>query len=216
MMGKNLTTLQNLWDGDEMTEFTSEFIAELKNIVSKATPTPYYFCVYPDQISENETHPLEDKELKIIACPGDGNHIFGIFAEGEWVNDYFDFVENNAEYIVIACNNLPKALDHIERLQKRIEELSERNQKLITENSKIAGKLAHYYVRAQQLEQERRWIPVSEPPKESGVYITAYRSMFGGNNLITSTSYFKVEDGWTPGNVKYWQPIPQPPQDGET
>jgi len=106
-----------------MTEFTSEFIAELKNIVSKATPTPYYFCVYPDQISENETHPLEGKELKIIACPGDGNHIFGIFAEGEWVNDYFDFVENNAEYIVIACNNLPKALDHIEHLQKRIAEL---------------------------------------------------------------------------------------------
>lgn len=106
-----------------MTEFTSEFIAELKNIVSKATPTPYYFCVYPDQISENETHPLEGKELKIIACPGDGNHIFGIFAEGEWVNDYFDFVENNAEYIVIACNNLPKALDHIEHLQKRVQEL---------------------------------------------------------------------------------------------
>ena len=106
-----------------MTEFTSEFIAELKNIVSKATPTPYYFCVYPDQISENDPHPLEGKELKIIACPGDGNHIFGIFAEGEWVNDYFDFVENNAEYIVIACNNLPKALDHIERLQKLVQEL---------------------------------------------------------------------------------------------
>ena len=106
-----------------MTEFTTERIAELKNIISKATPTPYYFCVYPDQISENETHPLEGKELKIIACPGDGNHIFGIFAEGEWVNDYFDFVENNAEYIVIACNNLPKALDEIERLQKRVQEL---------------------------------------------------------------------------------------------
>ena len=113
-----------------MTEFTSEFIAELKNIVSKATPTPYYFCVYPDQISENETHPLEGKELKIIACPGDGNHIFGIFAEGEWVNDYFDFVENNAEYIVIACNNLPKALDHIEHLQKRVQELEGENSRL--------------------------------------------------------------------------------------
>ena len=113
-----------------MTEFTSEFIAELKNIVSKATPTPYYFCVYPDQISETETHPLEGKELKIIACPGDGNHIFGIFAEGEWVTDYFDFVENNAEYIVIACNNLPKALDHIERLQKRVEELEGENSRL--------------------------------------------------------------------------------------
>jgi len=146
-----------------MTEFTSEFIAELKNIVSKATPTPYYFCVYPDQISENETHPLEGKELKIIACPGDGNHIFGIFAEGEWVNDYFDFVENNAEYIVIACNNLPKALDHIERLQARVEELNERNQKLISENSTMAGKLAHYYVRVQQLEQERRWYLNEEP-----------------------------------------------------
>ena len=75
--------------------------------------------------------------------------------------------------------------------------------------------ISRLQARIAELEAERRWIPVSEPPKESGVYITAYRSMFGGNNLITSTSYFKVEDGWTPGNVKYWQPIPQHTQEEE-
>ena len=54
-------------------------------------------------------------------------------------------------------------LDHIERLQARVEELNERNHKLISENSTMAGKLAHYYVRVQQLEQERRWYLNEEP-----------------------------------------------------
>jgi FtsZ-binding cell division protein ZapB len=49
---------------------------------------------------------------------------------------------------------LRDALDHIEQLQKRVEELNERNQKLISENSTIAGKLAHYYIRVQELEQD--------------------------------------------------------------
>ena len=77
--------------------------------------------------------------------------------------------------------------DHIEHLQKRIEEL----------------------------EQERRWIPVSEQPKKTGYYIISWENYIHDSKLNSDYGFFKVGEGWNVSSIKYWQPLPPPPQEEE-
>lgn len=105
--------------------FTPEFIAAQRALAEKATPRPYYYGTDPDQQYEYEAteNPLTDKQLKIIASPGDGSHIMGIWADGEWTKkDYHEFVEINAIYLTAAANNYPASLDEIERLNRLIKD----------------------------------------------------------------------------------------------
>lgn len=97
-----------------------------------------------------------------------------------------------------ATTEFRKALDHIEHLQKRIAEL----------------------------EQERQWIPVSESKPKSGVPVLVW------NGGLHTAFWFEQQDDtsfgghwvWHPVRkniytfmlgVTHWQPLPQPPKDGE-
>ncbi len=94
----------------------------------------------------------------------------------------------------------PEALDHIERLQARV----------------------------QELEQERRWIPVSErmPNSQDGlnfdgtidvlVYIKLYKKVIEAN-YYPKMSVWNMPYGWgdETDNITHWTTRLQPPQEGE-
>lgn len=110
------------------TKFTPDFIKAQRGLADHADERPWYFEIDPDQQNdeERENNPLADKQLKIIASPGDGGHVFGIFSEGEYQQgEYLERIEPNSRYIVAACNNYVEALAEIERLQERVDVLDQ-------------------------------------------------------------------------------------------
>ena len=62
--------------------------------------------------------------------------------------------------------------------------------------------------RIAELEEERRWIPVSEPPKKSDWYLKMYDGY-----RIPDEDYYDIETGWVSGNIPdFWMPLPEPPE----
>ncbi|MCZ2459837.1 MAG: hypothetical protein LC128_09420, partial [Chitinophagales bacterium] len=110
MSVKNLTTLQNLQDGEEMTEFTPEWIASQRKLMVALPKHLSVGDVQKNHVNINQnfhTEPLPTK-LNIMDV-----NIFSTMSETCLI----------AQSVCDACNHYPKALDHIERLQKRVEEL---------------------------------------------------------------------------------------------
>jgi hypothetical protein len=96
-----------------MTEFTSEWIAEQKNIISKASPLPWSRCNC-GKCADIMSIPLDAEVADLLS------HQDGCKEEG------FPYSKKHMEdvdLIVVACNNYPETLDHIERLQSRVQEL---------------------------------------------------------------------------------------------
>ena len=93
-----------------MTEFTSEWIAKQKEILNNSV--------------------TKSNQLAGI----DNTVVVGVYGYDEEVGyyDYNKFADcgnkNDAEFIYHSCMNYPKALDHIERLQKRVQELEALNE----------------------------------------------------------------------------------------
>ena len=66
-----------------------------------------------------------------------------------------------------------------------------------------------------------KWIPVSDPPKEKGCYLTAVKHWFDGKPVTreafwNSVDWLTCEDKYeiTP-RVTHWMPLPEPPKEGE-
>lgn len=166
-----------------MTEFTSEFIAETRETIKQISPLPWYAC------SCGKCGMISgDKELIATATRGNWGDDYPIIKPvGGSIGGQYEVVMEqitcghippetgnaNAQYIAEACTNYPKALDHIEQLQKRVQELEiyNKNFHLACINSldlhresdvpklkdipKIIDELK---ARVQELEQEQRWI----------------------------------------------------------
>ena len=71
--------------------------------------------------------------------------------------------------------------------------------------------------RIAELEQERRWIPVSTPPENNDDYLTLTTDEFGDSyqevaQYIDGFFFDQFDDKIDP---TYWQSLPQPPKDGE-
>jgi hypothetical protein len=66
-----------------------------------------------------------------------------------------------------------------------------------------------------------KWIPVSDPPKEKGCYLTAVKHWFDGKPVTreafwNSVDWLTCEEKYeiTP-RVTHWMPLPEPPKEGE-
>lgn len=73
----------------------------------------------------------------------------------------------------------------------------------------------HAEQRIEELEQERRWIPVSTLPEKTGYYIISWQNYIHDSKLNSDYGFYKVGEGWNTSSIKYWQPFPQPPQEEE-
>lgn len=69
-------------------------------------------------------------------------------------------------------------------------------------------------------QEERRWIPVSDPPKEKGCYFVTVKHWYDGNP-VAREAYWNGAD-WlscekrqeiTP-RVTHWMPMPEPQKEG--
>ena len=123
--------------GDEMTEFTSEWIAEQKNIISKASPLPWSRCNC-------------GKCADIMSIPLDAEVADLRSHQDECEEEGFPYSKKHMEdvdLIVAACNNFPKALDEIERLQARVDWLD-------GDRKQLSDKLYKSISRVQELENE--------------------------------------------------------------
>jgi hypothetical protein len=104
------------------------------------------------------------------------------------------------------------ALDEIERLQDLM--LAYENDLVLVS---VYGKLKRAEERIEELEAERRWIPVSERLPENGERVLVRMSNF----YIVIACYFYKNGYWKNDSgqeifiVTHWQPLPQPPKDGE-
>jgi len=169
-----------------MTEFTKEN-KELKEFVDATRPTGICEICTSNVISRYERLQAENSKQKIA-----------IANQGKIINQY-QKQSTDLQYELDTVKNNPEAekyyFEKWTELKQRIEEL----------------------------EQERRWIPVSEKPK-SGVPVLVWNGgvhtafwdarkddlPFGGNWVwypVRNKMYSYV------GGVRYWQPLPQPPQE---
>jgi len=63
-----------------------------------------------------------------------------------------------------------------------------------------------------------KWIPASEPPKESGYYLVAYKDKYNGSRRISRDFYAKCNVGeWWENDfgriVTHWMLLPEPPKE---
>ena len=175
-----------------MREFTPQFILEQKEFVKNISPLPWHACTCGKcGMVSNQT------DLVATATRGNwGDDYPDLRRVGGSIEGKFETFMNqitygnvppeignaNAKYIEQACNNYPLALDALLDVTKKLEKAQ---------------------ARVQELEQERRWIPVSERLPEKDEIILVYNKKFG----ISLTKNWLYTD--------YWISLPQPPQEEE-
>ena len=195
--------------GEVMTEFTPEWIEESRELLNRISPLPWKACDCGKcgQISNK----IDCVAKATIGDWGDdypsirriGGSIEGRFETYMEQITYGSVSKDegiaNAKYIADACNNYPKALDEIARLQSRV----------------------------QELEAEQRWIPVSERlPVEDDYYYAGY--YLRNKRFVFTKYYLKNNDLYKWYNdasclriagmfdaITYWRPLSQPPKDGD-
>ncbi|MBE0574193.1 DUF551 domain-containing protein [Candidatus Dojkabacteria bacterium] len=105
-------------------------------------------------------------------------------------------------------------LDEIERLQARVQELEYTLKNKLFEGSIDKENMTK---RIAELEQERRWIPVSERLPDCSdrvlVRMSNYYTVIA--SYFINPEYWKNDAGSKVLNVTHWQPLPQPPQEEE-
>ena len=128
-----MKNFQNLQDGDEMTEFTAEWIAQTREQLKLVSPLPWKAC------SCSKCGMITgEKDLIAVATRGNWGDDYPVIKPvGGSIGGQYEVVMEqityghippetgnaNAQYIAEACTNYPKALDHIERQRERIAEL---------------------------------------------------------------------------------------------
>ena len=180
-----------------MTEFTPEWIEESRELLNRISPLPWKACDCGKcgQISNK----IDCVAKATIGDWGDdypsirriGGSIEGRFETYMEQITYGSVSKDegiaNAKYIADACNNYPKALDEIARLQSRV----------------------------QELEAEQRWIPVRERlPEDSRIYdvaIAGYQYSWTGSCVFGK---WIGESGKAILGVTHWKYRPQPPKEG--
>ncbi len=76
--------------------------------------------------------------------------------------------------------------------------------------------IAELEARIAELEAKQRWIPVSEPPKESGEYFTL--TQVEGENFVGTAVYEKEHNHWwndlgDRDDITHWMTLPEPPEE---
>ena len=120
----------------------------------------------------------------------------------QYIRNLRDMVKKSLDSNEVYVSEI--ALDEVERLQKQRQHIE-----ILLYNAEK---------RIEELQAERRWIPVSERlPEEDGYYIIAWKSStWEKGKLFSIQQFYKKEYGFNT-KIKYWQPIPQPPErEGES
>lgn len=141
----------------------------------------------------------------------------------EWIQSWrnvISYEKNNAGYLTTHQELVLDCLDEIQRLQSK---LSAYENDLVLLN--VSNKLEKAEERIAELEEQQRWIPVSERlPEKDDYYSVAFR--LPSNLYITDVYYYisATEYKWFTRNdayriatffdrVTHWRPKPQPPKE---
>lgn len=100
---------------------------------------------------------------------------------------------------------LHKAFDKIEHLQERVEKVEDNREH-------IERLLCNAEKRVQELEEQQRWIPVSEPPEQTGEYWVSFE--YDGEILQGYCEYYQSIDSWDNTEpITHWRLLPLPPKE---
>lgn len=184
-----------------MTEFTKEWIEEQKK--------------YKQTLQTVEIRKIDENHTYIVAMlPAEITTFSGKKILEVKIADihgaYSRVIEMRAKAIVDCINYYFLALDEIERQQSQIKELEtfqELSDRWANQYYKDIEKLKK---RIAELEQERRWIPVSEMPKYYGEYLVRRHVLIKGVPAKTTMiCHFTNIDGWGDDNITHWRQLPQ-------
>lgn len=99
-----------------------------------------------------------------------------------------------------------------EKLKSKLKILDNKCSILLTGNELFRNDNKQLKRQISELEQERRWIPVSEKPKHSGEYWVCFE--YDGKVVQGYCEYNEILDSWdNTETVTHWQPLPQLPKD---
>lgn len=69
---------------------------------------------------------------------------------------------------------------------------------------------------AADVQPAKQWISVKDrQPQESGFYLTYYSKQIHVSQWFISANWYNEHGGNVTNNVEYWQPLPEPPKDGD-
>lgn len=72
-------------------------------------------------------------------------------------------------------------------------------------------------VEAADVQPAKQWISVKDrQPQENGFYLTYYSKQIHVSQWLISANWYNEHGGNVTNNVEYWQPLPEPPKDGDT
>jgi hypothetical protein len=64
--------------------------------------------------------------------------------------------------------------------------------------------------------KDLQWISVKDRlPQESGFYLTYYSKQIHVSQWFISANWYNEYGGNVTNNVEYWQPLPEPPKEGD-
>ena len=226
-----------------MTDFTSEWIAEQRKIINDELPTEaatqaeYYYSYALDEIERLQSRVQEiegnREHIEMLLCKAEKR-----IAELEKQNNEMDDnlkKDENDELARINIDITSSPFAGGRTLVEVVNQDCDHNNYLSYYEDEHYGKclscdhcgeVAFVFVKEEKQKkietslglksaQERQWISVDERlPEEDGYYIIAWQSTWGNGELYSIQDFFKKEDGFG-DNVKYWQPLPQPPQESE-
>ena len=205
-----------------MTEFTAEFIAKQREVIRKGTMT----------VKEMKSGSNIDIHLNMLKRQAKQEHCEKYYPEAlDHIEKQAKRIEdleavNEDQALTISQNDYAYTIDK-EMMEKRIEELEIHNKNLhlacvnaldlhresdVPKLKDIPKIIEELRTRAQELEQERRWISAYErQPKEDGFYYVLCRKEYVGHNKVI-TDYFSARRGWTNVShfITHWQEKPQP------
>ena len=76
----------------------------------------------------------------------------------------------------------------------------------------LLGELGLLKIQIAELEKAQRWIPVNEPPKESGEYFTLSDLTYYKGCAGTSMYDKSINHWWDDGTVTHWMKVPKLPK----
>lgn len=115
--------------------------------------------------------------------------------------------------------DLQRAIEWLEEMKGLAEQTIEESKKL----PYAVNNIRHYkrIENCRALLDALRWVPISEPPKKTGIYLVSLSSQWSPEKGYVYMAKYLGSGEWAvesvpDGTVTHWRPLPAPPEEERT